>query len=170
MIEMEEERLRMREHVMNEVCSRSHSASSMLACDVTASVPFPGGHQQRQTRLFRGVPGRYSEKGILGARQLGGDVTPERWSRWGKREFFCRNRSPHLLCFFRRWSTIRFTQTRRWESSRSTSLSRSRTWTWGLSTSRNRETIWSDNRSSSTPRRLSYNRWDWEQTSVRKIT
>lgn len=37
MIEMEEERLRMREHVMNEVWarSRSHSASSMLACDVT---------------------------------------------------------------------------------------------------------------------------------------
>lgn len=37
MIEMEEERLRMREHVMNEVRarSRSHSVSSMRACDVT---------------------------------------------------------------------------------------------------------------------------------------
>lgn len=75
-----------------------------------------------------------------------------------KQNFFCWNRSPHLLCFFRRWSRIQFIQTRRWESSRSTSLSRSRTWTWGLPTSRNRETIWSDNRPSSTPRRLSYNR------------
>lgn len=71
MIEMEEERLRMREHVMNEVCVHSRSASArqtMLVCDVTASVSFPGGHQQRQTRLFRRVPGRYTEKGILGAR------------------------------------------------------------------------------------------------------
>lgn len=100
MIEMEEERLRMREHVMNEVWARSpsHSASSMLPCDVTASVPFPGGHQQRQTRLFRGVPGRYSEKGILGARQLGGDVTPERWSRWGKTEFFFVGIGRHICC------------------------------------------------------------------------
>lgn len=38
MIEMEEERLRMREHVMNEVCVHSRSASArqtVLVCDVT---------------------------------------------------------------------------------------------------------------------------------------
>lgn len=161
MIEMEEERLRMREHVMNEVRarSRSHSVSSMRACDVTELLS-PSQVDNNKDRLV-------SLEEFLVATRKKEFLEPDSWEvMWHqnvghaeeKENFFCWNRSPYLLCFFRRWSRIRFIQMRRWESSRSTWLSRSRTWTWGLPTSRNRETIWSDNRPSSTPRRLSYNR------------
>lgn len=99
MIEMEEERLRMREHVMNEVCARSHWRSAAGDGDQLTGlfVSFTGGHKQRQTRLFRGVPGCYSEKGILGAWQLGGGERRPCWCSSRKGEC-CWIRLPQLLC------------------------------------------------------------------------
>lgn len=63
MVEMEEERLRMREHVMNEVRNLPLSfvlifkPETLNHASLTSSVA--GGFQQRQTRVFTRVPGCY---------------------------------------------------------------------------------------------------------------
>lgn len=73
MLEMEEERLRMREHVMNEVDSTVKGLSMCcriwsMTCDLRSSLLPSGGFQPRQTGVHGWVPGRYKEKGIPRAR------------------------------------------------------------------------------------------------------